>query len=431
MKFWDKSKESMDRAEIAQLQLERLQSTLNRVYKNVRHYRKSFREIDFMPEDLKHLEALRKLPFTGRDVLTDNYPYGMFAVPLREVVRLHAPALNSDNPMVMGFTRNDLDNWAELTARNLTAVGVDRDDVVQISMTFGIITGPFGVQLGAERIGASVIPMSFGQYPAQLKIIRDFKTTILVSTPTFALKLIRAMETAGIDPETLSLKHGVFGAEFWSEKTRQEIESRLHISATDTYGLSEVFGPGAAWECSEKKGLHVAEDHFIPEIIDPKTFEPLAPGTPGELVLTTISKEACPLIRFRTGDIAAIDYQPCSCGRTHARITRISKRCDDLIMMRGTAILPEQIGKILCQISGTCPNYQLVADRKDDEDHLTISVEISDIFFFDEMKKQRQFVEMLHQHLSDFLGWEVAVKLVEQGAFDPKQKVKDSRISDI
>ncbi len=431
MKFWDKSKESMSRSEIGQLQLERLQSTLNRVYKNVRHYRKSFREIDFMPEDLKCLEELRKLPFTNRDVLTDNYPYGMFAVPLREVVRLHTPAVNSDNPMVMGFTRNDLDNWAELTARNLTAVGVDRDDVVQISMTFGIITGPFGVQLGAERIGASVIPMSFGKFPAQVKIIRDFKTTILVSTPTFALGLIRVMEELNVDPETLSLKHGVFGAEPWSEQTRQEIETRLHISATDTYGLSEVFGSGAAWECLEKKGLHIAEDHFIPEIIDPVTLETLPPGTPGELVLTTISKEACPLIRFRTGAIAAISYEPCSCGRTHARISRISKRCDDLVIVRGTGIIPDQIGKILCQISGTCPNYQLLATRKDDEDHLTILVEISDIFFFDEMKKQRQFVEMLHRHLSDFLGWEVAVKLVEQGAFDPKHKVNDSRVFDV
>jgi len=427
MEFWDQPEECMERPEIEQLQLERLQTTLNRAYKNVRYYRKSFREIDFMPEDLRSLDELKKLPFTNRQVLMDNYPYGMFAVPLREVVRLHAPALNLDTPLVMGFTRNDLDNCAELMARNLTAVGVDRDDVVQISMTFGIITGPFGVQLGAERIGASVIPMSGGKFPAQVRIMRDFKTTILVSTPTFALRLIQAMESLGLDPAGFSLKRGIFGAEPWSEQTRQELESRLQISATDIYGLNEVFGPGVAYECPKKNGLHLSEDHFIPEIIDPVTLESLEPGISGELVLTAISKEACPLIRFRTGDIARITYSPCACGRTHCRISRIFNRCDDVVVMRGSSILPEQIGKTLCRISGICPNYQLMVERKENEDYLTVLVEISDIFFFDEMKKQRQFVEMLHQHLSELTGWEVSVRLVEAGAFDPKQRVKDMR----
>jgi len=272
-----------------------------------------------------------------------------------------------------------------------------------------------------------VIPMSGGKFPAQVRIMRDFKTTILVSTPTFALRLIQAMESLGLDPAGVSLKRGIFGAEPWSEQTRQELESRLQISATDIYGLNEVFGPGVAYECPKKNGLHLSEDHFIPEIIDPVTLESLEPGISGELVLTAISKEACPLIRFRTGDIARITYSPCACGRTHCRISRIFNRCDDVVVMRGSSILPEQIGKTLCRISGICPNYQLMVERKENEDYLTVLVEISDIFFFDEMKKQRQFVEMLHQHLSELTGWEVSVRLVEAGAFDPKQRVKDMR----
>ncbi len=427
MECWDNRNECMDRGEIEQLQLERLQATLNRVYKNVSHYRSLFKKIDFIPEDLKSLDQFSELPPTTRRDLMDNYPYGMFAVPLREVVRLLAPALTLDKPMVIGFTANDLDRWGELTARNLTAVGVGKDDVVQISMAFGIVAGPFGVQLGAEKIGASVIPVSAGNPEGQLRIMRDFRTTTLVSTPTFAMGLIGAMETAGIEPAALSLKYGVLGSEPWPEDMRKEIEQSLRISATDSYGLTEIFGPGVAWECPEKKGLHIPEDHFFPEIVDPMTLAPKAPGEEGELLITTLTKEAFPLIRFRTGDLASIDKTLCACGRSHCRISRIFKRCDDIIVMRGTSVVPEQIGLALARINGAAPRYQLVVEREGHRDQLLVKVEISERFFFDEMKKQRRFVEKLHRELSEFLGWEVGVQLVEPGTLDTNRIVLDNR----
>ncbi len=427
MEFWDKKIECMRRDEIKQIQLEKLQATLNRVYKNVRHYRKIFRKVDFMPEDLSRFSDLKRLPFITRQDLSENYPYDMFAVPLREVVRLHTASINFENPIVIGFTHNDIHNWAELMARNFTAVGISKDDVVQIALNFGITTGPFGIQVGAEKIGASVIPMSAGKLSAQIKIMRDFRTTVLVSTPTLAISLVREMEAMNIDPRKLSLKYGVFGSEPWSETTRDEIETKMHITATDTYGMTELFGPGVAWECPEKNGLHIAEDHFIPEIIDPITLESLPEGSEGELVLTSLSKEAFPLIRFRTGDISRIDYAPCACGRTHCRISRIFKRCDDVIVVRGMTITPEQIGRVLSRISGGQPVFQIMVERSDGQDQMTVMVEISDLTFFDEMKKQRRFVEQLHRELSELIGWEVVVRLVEPGTFDPEKKVLDKR----
>lgn len=424
---WDNKNECMDRSEIEQIQLERLQATLNRVYKNVSHYRHLFRKIDFLPEDLNSLDKLSDLPLTTRQDLMDNYPYGMFAVPLREVVRILAPALTLDKPMVTGFTNNDLDRWADLMARNLTAVGVGKDDVVQVSLNFGIISGTFGVQLGAERIGASVIPVSGGNPSHQLKIMRDFRTTTLVSTPTFAMQLARTMESAGVESKMLSLKFGVLGSEPWPEDMRKKIEESLHITATDAYGLNELFGPGVAWECPEKDGLHIPEDHFLAEIIDPVSLKPQPPGSEGELVITTLTKEAFPLIRFRTGDITKMDKSVCSCGRTHSRIARLFKRIDDIIVMRGMSIIPGQIGLLLERISRVVTHYQLVVERKDHQDYLLVMVEISDRFFFDEMKKQRRFVERLHRELSEFLGWEVAVKLVEPGTFDHARNVVDKR----
>ena len=427
MAYWDERIECMDRQAIEQVQLENLQATLNRVYKNVRHYRKVFREVDFMPEDLQSIADIRKLPFISRRDLSRNYPYEMFAVSLREIVRLHTASFNFDDPVVIGFTKNDIRNWAELMARNLTAVGVGKDDVVQIALTFGIITGPFGVQVGAEKIGASVIPISAGRLYQQVKIMRDFRTTTLVSSPSVALGLARAMSEMNVDANSLALKYGIFGSEPWSEETRDDLETALHVTAMDTYGLTEIFGPGVAWECPEKNGLHISEDHFIPEIIDPDTLEPLPPGSEGELVLTTIAKEAFPLIRFRTGDLTRIDYSPCACGRTHCRISRIFKRSDEVIVIRGTSIAPEQVGQAIARVSGGQPNFQLVISRETDTDQLLVMVEISDMNFFDEMKKQRRFVERLHREISEALGWEVGVRLVEPGTFDPQRRVKDER----
>ncbi|MFZ5571225.1 MAG: phenylacetate--CoA ligase family protein [Thermodesulfobacteriota bacterium] len=428
MTFWNKKIECMDRQEIEQIQLENLQATLNRVYKNVRHYRKVFRDIDFMPEDLKTVSDIKRLPLITRRDLSLNYPYDMFAVSLREVVRLHMASVNFDDPIVVGFTRNDIQNWGELIARNLTAVGVTKDDVVQIALTFGIVTGPFGVQVGAEQIGASVIPMSSRKFQDQVKIMRDFRTTVLVSTPTVALGLAQMVEELDVDPNKLALKHAILGSEPWSESTRAEIESGMQVTATDTYGLTELFGPGVAWECPVKNGLHIAEDHFIPEIIHPVTLESLPPGTEGELVLTSISKEAFPLIRFRTGDITKIDYSPCACGRTHCRISRIFQKCDDVVVVKGTSIAPEQISRIIARIIGGQPVFQLVIEQINKLDQLVVLLEISDITFFDEMKKQNILVESLHREISEFLGWEVTVRLVEPGTFDSNRKVLDKRI---
>lgn len=427
MEFWDQKNECLDREEIKQIQLERLQATLNRVYKNVSYFKKTFRDIDFMPEDLKTLDDFKKLPFVGRQDLRDNYPYGMFAVPLREVVRLHAPARSIDKPIVMGFTANDLKLWAQLMARGLAGVGVSKDDVVQVSLVPGKMIGPFGMQIGAEQIGASVIPMSVGKLLNQAKIMRDFRTTTLVTTPGFALELVHSLESFGIEPMDLSLKIGVLSSEPWSEQDRSEIEAKLKISAIDTYGLAEVFGPGVAWECPEKNGLHIPEDHFIPEVIDPDTLSPLGPGEEGELVITTITKEAFPLIRFRTGDLTKLSYEPCACGRTHCRISRIYKRCDGIIVIKGISVFPDQIGQIIKEVMQTELNYQIHVAREDNKDQLTVMVEISDDVFFDEMKKQRLFVEGLHRAVSEFLGWEAKIKLVETGTFDTNKKVVDQR----
>lgn len=427
MTYWNERIECMDREAISQLQLEGLQSTLNRVYKNVRHYRKLFREIDFMPEDLTSLDMLQKLPLLTRRDLSRNYPYDMFAVPLREVVRLHTTAFNFEEPVVIGLTRNDMSSWAELTARNLAGVGVTTDDVVQIALTFGTSSGPFGFQLGAELIGASVIPMSAGKHREQVKVMRDFKTSVLISAPTTALGLGRAMEDLAIDPNGLTLKCAVLGAEPWGEQVRGRIEEGFFITVTDTYGLTEVFGPGVAWECPAKKGMHIAEDHFIAEIIDPETLEVLPPGQEGELVITTIGKEAFPLIRFRTGDLTRLDYEPCECGRTHCRISRIFKRCDEVVVVRGTSVAPDQIGRILSQAGGVQPRFQLIVDRVEDMDRLVVNIEATENYFFDEMKKQRRFVEHLHSQISEFLGWEVDVRLLEPQTFEPWPKVVDNR----
>jgi phenylacetate-CoA ligase len=332
-----------------------------------------------------------------------------------------------DNPVVIGFTANDLKAWARLKARELTAVGVKKDDVVQVSLSLGKMAGPFGIQLGTELIGASFIPLSGGKLPSQVRIMRDFRTSTLVTTPTFALGLADTMEQLGIEPMDLSLKYCILCSEPWSEATRDELESRLHITATDSYGLMEIFGPGVSWECSEREGLHIPEDHLIPEIIDPKSGEPLPPGTEGELVWTTLSKEAFPLIRFRTGDVASISMDACDCGRTHCRISRVFKRCDGIIVMRGTSINPDHIGQILAMVNKDLPKYQIIVDTQDGQDQLTVLIEISETIFFDEMSKQRNLVDSFHQAVSEFLGWEVKIKLVEPESLDSDSRVLDKR----
>ena len=429
MDIWDEIHECMPREELEQLQLERLQATLNRVYKNVTCYRKRFKELEILPEDLQSLTDLTKLPFTTKEDLRENYPYGMFAVPLREVVRIHSSSGTTGKPTVVGYTRNDLKTWSNLVARFMTAVGVTHDDVVQIAFGYGMFTGAFGLHYGAETIGASVIPMGAGNTEKQIMIMQDYKTTVLVGTPSYAITIADKMEKMGVDPKTLSLKVGLFGGEPWSEAMRREIESRLFISATDNYGLSEIIGPGVAGECMHKDGMHIFEDMFLPEIIDPDSGSVLPPGSIGELVLTTLNKEALPMIRYRTRDITSLDYSPCPCGRTMVRMQKTMGRSDDMLIIRGINVFPSQIEEVLMSIENCEPHYQLVVSREGSMDILEICIEVTENIFFDEMKRQRAFLEKVEKRIESTLGVGVTVKLVEPNSI-PRNEGKAARVID-
>ena len=429
MNIWDEKNECMSREEIEQLQLERLQAVMNRVHKNVTHYKKIFDNLGIIAEDIASLSDLSKIPFTTKSDLLLNYPYGMFAVPLREVVRIHSSSGTTGKPIVVGYTKNDIKTWSNLVARLMTAAGVTRDDLVQIAFGYGIFTGGFGMHYGAEAIGASVIPMGTGNTEKQLMIMQDYKTTVLVSTPGYALALAEHLEKMGINPNALSLKAGLFGGEPWSEKVREEIESRLMLSATDNYGLSEVIGPGVAGECSCKNGLHIYEDAFIPEIIDPETGKVLPAGHAGELVLTTLTKEAFPMIRYRTGDITCLDYTKCACGRTLARMKKIMRRSDDMLIIRGVNIFPAQIEEIIYSVAQGETPYQIVVERNSGIDAVEIIVEITDKIFALELQKQRSFQENVKKRISAQAGINVDVKLVEAKSI-LRQNGKITRVID-
>jgi len=412
--FWQQENECMDRNELEQLQLERLESTLNRVYLNVPFYRKKFDEIGFNPDDLASLDDLGKLPFTAKSDLRENYPYGLFAVPLREVVRVHASSGTTGMATVVGYTRNDIKTWSNLVGRVLTAGGVTADDVIQISFNYGLFTGAFGLHYGAERVGASVIPTSSGNTKRQIKIMQDFKTTALVSTPSYAMLIADTIREMNIEPNSLSLKWGLFGAEPWSDSMRRELEQKLMIKATDNYGLSEVMGPGVAGECLQQSGLHINEDHFLVEVIDPETLRPVTLGEVGELVITTLTKEAFPMIRYRTRDLTRLIAEPCPCGRTLRRMSRVMGRTDDMLIIRGVNVFPQQIEAVLFAIEGTEPHYQIVIDRKGALDDATVLVEASEKIFFDEMKKQKELIDAIKKRMASELGIAVEVKLVEK-----------------
>lgn len=429
MQIWEPHFECMPREELEQLQLERLQATINRAYKNVTCYRNKFNELGIVPEDIRSLDDLAKLPFTTKEDLRLNYPYGMFAVPLREVVRIHSSSGTTGKPTVVGYTRNDIKTWSSLVARFMTAAGVTHDDVVQIAFGYGLFTGAFGLHYGSELIGASVIPMSSGNTEKQIMIMQDYKSTALVSTPSYAITLADRMEKMGIDPKSLSLKVGLFGAEPWSEGMRREIEERLYVRATDNYGLSEVIGPGVAGECEQRCGMHLFEDAFFPEIIDPDTREPLPPGSVGELVITTLTKEAFPMIRYRTRDITSLDYAPCACGRTMVRMKKTMGRSDDMLIIKGVNVFPSQIEEVLFAIEGCEPHYQLVVERQGATDVLEVRIEVTENIFFDEMKRQRSFLEMVEKKIDSVLGVGVTVKLVEPNTI-PRHEGKALRVID-
>jgi len=429
--FWEKELECMSRDDLEQLQLERLQSTLYRVGTHVPFYRQKFNELKVDYEAFTSLDDLRRLPFTMKQDLRSNYPYGLFAVPLRDVVRVHSSSGTTGMATVVGYTRNDIRTWSNLAARILCSAGVTADDVIQIAFGYGLFTGGFGLHYGAERLGASVIPISSGNTKRQIKIMQDFKTTALVCTPSYALKIADVMMEMGVNPSGLSLKYGLFGAEPWSEAMRREINERLGIIATDNYGLSEVMGPGVAGECLECNGLHLNEDHFLVEILDPATLEPVPAGEVGELVITTLTKEAFPVIRYRTRDLARFLPGDCPCGRIFKRISRIMGRSDDMLIIKGVNVFPTQIESVLFDVEGTEPHYRLVVERERNEDKVTVMVEAVESIFFDEMKKQRALVETIQRRLASELGISVEVKLVEERTlerFDGKgNRVIDNR----
>lgn len=429
--YWQKEQECLTRSNLEQLQLERLQTTLKRVGTNVPFYRNRFNSLDLKPESLTSLEGIRDYPFTLKQDLRDNYPYGLFAVPLRDVVRVHSSSGTTGMATVVGYSKNDIITWSNLVARVLCGAGVTPDDVIQIAFGYGLFTGGFGLHYGAERLGASVIPISSGNTKRQIQIMQDFKSTALVCTPSYALKMADVMMDMGINPNGLSLRYGLFGAEPWSEAMRQEINERLGIRATDNYGLSEVMGPGVAGECSECNGLHVNEDHFFIEILDPDTLEPVKPGDVGELVITTLTKEAFPVIRYRTRDLTRLLPEPCPCGRTFSRISRMLGRSDDMLIIKGVNVFPTQIETVLFEMEGTEPHYRLIVERENNEDKLTVMVEVVEGIFFDEMKKQRTFVDSIRKRMASELGIGVNIQLVEERTlerFDGKgDRVIDKR----
>jgi len=428
-KIWDIDRETMSRDELEQFQLERLQSTLNRVYRNVKFYRNRLDGAGVMPGDIHSLEDLEKLPFTTKEDLRDNYPYGMLAVPLREVVRIHSSTGTTGKPTVIGYSRNDLDTWSELVARILTAGGVTSEDVVQIAFGYGLFTGGFGLHYGAERIGASVIPISSGNTRKQIMIMEDYRTTALICTPSYAHFISEIIEEHHIELGRLSLKRGLFGSEPWSEKMRTEIEGKLAITATDNYGLSEVMGPGVAGECLEKSGLHLNEDHYLPEIIDPETGRVLPIGEQGELVITTITNEAMPLIRYRTRDLTRLYVDSCACGRTLAKIEKVTGRTDDMIIIKGVNVFPSQVEQVLNQFEGITPHYQIVLGRDGALDTMEVHVEVNENLFYDEMKRQRELVDTVKEALRSALGLGVGVKLVEPKTLERFQS-KANRVVD-
>ncbi len=412
--FFNEDFETLPRPALEALQLKRLQTVLDRVYTKVPFYRKSFDLAGVRPVDVRSLNDLQKLPFTTKQNMRDSYPYALFAAPMEEIVRIHASSGTTGKPTVVGYTQKDIEIWTELMARSFVTAGVHKGDIIHNAYGYGLFTGGLGAHYGAERLGASVIPISGGNTKRQIMIMQDFGSTVLTCTPSYSLFMAEEAKMEDVDFRNLKLRVGIFGAEPWSEAMRKEIESKLNLAAIDIYGLSEIMGPGVAIECIEaKSGLHIWEDHFIPEIIHPETGQRVAEGEKGELVITTITKQGIPLIRYRTRDITSISYEPCVCGRTHARIARMSGRSDDMLIIRGVNVFPSQIESILVGIEGVEPHYLLIVDRKDNLDTLEVQVEVDEGLFSDEVKVLQALSKRIEKEIKDMLGVTCSAKLVE------------------
>ncbi len=429
MLYWDQEKECMPREELEKLQLRRLKEMVFKTYAFVPAYREKLDQAGIKADDIHSLDDLKKLPFTTKQDLRDNYPFDLFAVPMGEVIRIHSSSGTTGKPTVVGYTKKDIEIWAELMARALTSAGATKNAVIQNSYGYGLFTGGLGVHYGAERIGASVIPTSGGNTRRQVMLMQDFGTTLLTCTPSYALFMYEVMQEVGIDPKNLKLKAGVFGAEPWSESMRRDIENKLGIKAYDIYGLSEIIGPGVAVECFYNNGLHIAEDHFIAEIIDPISEEVLPDGSLGELVITSISKEALPLIRYRTRDLTSLERDVCACGRTHARMQKVLGRSDDMVIIRGVNIFPSMVESVLLNIPGVEPYYLLIVERKGTLDQLEVQVELSERLFSDEVRKLEELGKVIRRELESNLGIGVKVRLVEPKSI-PRSEGKAQRVID-
>jgi phenylacetate-CoA ligase len=432
--IWNPEFETMPREELEALQLRRLRSVVAWVYERVPFYKTELDAAGVRPHDIKTLADVRRLPMTDKKTLRDTYPFGLFAVPMEQVVRIHSSSGTTGKPIVVGYTRGDLSTWTELTARVAAAAGVSEADRIQMAFGYSMFTGGFGMHYGVERVGATVLPAGAGNTERHLMMMRDFGTTGIVSTPTYALYLAEEGEKAGVDFSALPLRVGLFGGEPSGEHMRREIEDRMHIMATDNYGLSEVGGPGVSGECECRCGLHIAEDHFLAEVVDPDTFEPLGPGEEGELLLTPLTKEAFPVLRYRTKDLTALEYEPCECGRTMARMKKVRKRTDDMMIIRGVNVFPSQIEDVLLKIEGVQPHYLIIVGRERAMDDLEIRIEVDEAFFSDSMVDMVRFTKEVGDRIHAVLGIHARIKLVEPGSIErtagKAQRVIDNRVID-
>jgi len=426
--IWDPKAETMSRDEIHEIQSRELRAVTQRVYENVPFYRKKMDEKGVTPQDIQTAEDIVKLPFTEKSDLRDNYPFGLFAVPREEIVRVHASSGTTGKPTVAGYTKRDLETWADLMARSMSCAGITRESVVHVAYGYGLFTGGLGAHYGAERIGATVVPASGGNTQRQLMLIRDFGATALACTPSYAMNLADAMEKTGMDMSEIKLEAGVFGAEPWSEHMRQQLEKRLNIRAHDVYGLTEMMGPGVAMDCVERQGLHVWEDHFLPEIID-EDLQQVPCGTEGELVITTLTKQGMPLLRYRTHDISSLDIRPCACGRTHVRMKRVKARTDDMLIIRGVNVFPSQIEHSLLKIQGIAPQYQIVVDRKGSLDTIEVQVELDRNLIGDTVRDLEALSARIAAQLASDVLISCQVKLCQPGSL-PRSEGKAKRVID-
>lgn len=427
--IWNKEMELKSRAELDDIQNKRLRALIKYCYDKVPFYNKQFKSINLKPDDIKTTANITKIPITYKKDLRDNYPFGMFAVPLEKIVRIHASSGTTGKPTVVGYTRNDIETWTELMARTITAPNITRDDIVQNAYGYGLFTGGLGFHYGAERIGATVIPVSGGNTERQILLMQDFKSTVLFCTPSYSLFIAEFLKKGGISLDTLSLRVGMFGAEPWSESLRAKIEEGLQIDAMDIYGLSELCGPGVSVECPEKAGLHVWEDHFIPEIINPETKEQVGEGEQGALLFTTLTKEGIPLLRYLTNDISELNYEKCNCGRSHVRMKKVIGRTDDMLIIRGINVFPSEVEYQLMQIEGVSENYQIIVDR-DILDILSVKVELLPEVFTEKPSLLEAFGRKIEKHLQSSLQIHANVEIVEPGKIE-RSEGKAKRVIDL